>query len=190
MKHLGMIKDLNARERAAFVAMCCERMLLNYASFVRETNYGNLHTLRNALDCVWNWIATESRPINLEILATNCESVAPSTEEFHSIFTSAALDAATSIAIALRSIGGDWSDAAVRVAELSRDTVDLFVQELRGLDPNDEDFDCVLQNDELMRTEMSTQQRHLESLATAGISHPNLERLRNSVKRGSVFRPR
>ncbi|HBS64365.1 MULTISPECIES: YjaG family protein [unclassified Stenotrophomonas] len=155
-------------KRVAFMAYCCERMLPNYRSFQVDSGYGDLAPMRKALDAVWEWAASNNLPLDLAALASACEQQAPDTAEFSSIYTSAALDAATATAATLEALVDAAAKSLIEVATYARDTIDLFVQEVEELDPNAPDLERRIIEHALMQSELRTQR---ESLATLKDTH-------------------
>jgi len=151
-------------KRVAFMAYCCERMLPNYRSFQVDTGYGDVAPMRNALDAVWKWIEDGRAVPDLAVLASACEQQSPDTAEFLSIYTSAALDAATATAATLEALADATAKSVIDVASLARDTIDLFVQETEGLDPNDANLERRIIEHRLMQSELRTQKESLALL--------------------------
>lgn len=151
-------------KRVAFMAYCCERMLPNYRSFHAESAYGDASVLRGALDAIWEWIQTGQFSRDAAELGFACEQQAPDTTEFSSIYTSAALDVATATAATIEAIAEATEDKVVEVASLARDTVDLFVQEINELDPNDPDLEVKIAGSGLMQAELRVQRESLGTL--------------------------
>lgn len=152
-------------KRVAFMAYCCERMLPNYRSFQADAGYGDETPMRNALDAVWGWIATDRMPSDVTALASSCERQSPETSEFSSIYTSAALDSATATITTLEAMTEATVMRVIEVATLARDTVDLFVQEQEGLDPNSPNLERKITEHALMQAELSTQRESLKALS-------------------------
>ena len=150
------------------MVFCCERMLPNFKRFIIETGFGDAAVLRRALDAIWMWIENGTPPVALKELKAACEQQAPNTENFSSPYTSAALDAANSVAIALDAIEDDDAEHVVEVASLARDTVDLYVQEQLNLDPSEAEFENKILSSPLMQRELTHQYASLERLADLG----------------------
>ena len=151
-------------QRVAFMAACCERMLPNYETFHLQTGFGNPGVLRRGLDAVWAWIESDAPLEDATELISQVDLLAPSTEEFKSAYTSAALDAANSIAITLEAVGSASEDGVVEVASLARDTVDLFVQQRDDLDSSGADFENRINQSPLMQSELTAQRETMKEL--------------------------
>jgi uncharacterized protein len=158
------LQKLAPWKRIAFMAQVGERMLANYQHFSAETGFGDVSVLRNALDASWTWIESGRLPGNLAELRETCEQQAPDTEQFHSPYTSAALDAANVAAAILDALERPDEARPVDVASLARDTVDLFVQERMNLDPNAPGFEETILRHNLMQSELRRQRENLEAL--------------------------
>lgn len=156
---------LSGWQRVAFMAACCERMLPNYETFHLQTGFGNPGVLRRGLDAVWAWVESDAPLEDTAELISQVDLQAPNTEEFKSAYTSAALDAANSIAITLEAVGGASEDGVVEVASLARDTVDLFIQQHDGLSPSDPGFEDRIMESSLMQTELTAQNQSLKELS-------------------------
>lgn len=163
-KILLATEDMPDWKKLAFMAYCCERMLPNYLSFQIDTGYGDAAPMRSALDTVWRWIGNEQAVSDLDALASACEQQSPDTAEFSSIYTSAALDAATATAATVEALADATAKSVIDVASLARDTIDLFVQETEGLDPNDTGLERKIIEHPLMQSELRTQKESLELL--------------------------
>src|SRR4051812_43018516 len=117
------IAALPPSHRIVFAASCSERLIPNYAAFSRMEGWGDTGVLLHALNAAWDHIAgmSLSEPRVRELLAA-CERIAPDTEDFSSIYTSAALDATTAIIATLECcLAGDIQSAA-HAAQSARDT--------------------------------------------------------------------
>lgn len=117
---------LSIWKRIGFMAYCCERMIPNYRLFNEETGFGSVDVLRQALDSVWTWMERAESPLDLGRLVSACDLQAPDTEDFSSIYTSAALDAASAVALTLESIETAEVNQLIEVATLARDTAFMF----------------------------------------------------------------
>lgn len=158
----------------AFIAYCCERMLPNFEKFSRSTAWGDYGVLRSALDVIWDRVISDDVSINYSAIASSCDTQAPDTEMFSSEYTSAALDAANAIAIAVGSLN---EPKAFDISCLARDTVDMFVQYYENIDPRSEDIDSVITESALMQREILIQKRSLVVLSSLGEDRERLARL-------------
>lgn len=160
---------LSPWQRLAFVANCCERMIPNYRHFSAQSSFGDVNVLRNALDSVWLQVLGGGVNLDLASLPERCEAQAPDPSEFASIYASSALDAATAISIAASAAATQTDVSAVMsVAELARDTVDLYIQMTEDLDPNAPGFEAKILSSRLMQVELKRQRCALQLLKATG----------------------
>lgn len=169
-KMRNVLRTLPPWKRVAFMGSCCERMLPNYLTFSSETGYGDVTQLNRGLAEVWRWVETNQAPNDVDALVQACEQQGPDTAEFRSIYTSAALDAANSIATTLEALGEATEDRAIEVASLARDTIDLFVQQWNDLDPNDSEIERRIVESPLMQSELKMQRQCLERLSDDSVN--------------------
>lgn len=160
------LRGLEPWRAVAFMALLCERMALNYRRFHDETGFGNPAVLCSALEAIWEWIESGTRPEGLAELREACEEQAPDTERFNSRYTSAALDAASAVATTLDAIESPEHARPGEVAALARDTIDLYVQELENLDPSSPEFEQAILRHSLMQRELRHQRMDLDELTT------------------------
>jgi uncharacterized protein YjaG (DUF416 family) len=155
---------LDPWKRVAFMALSCERMVPNYDRFSADSGFGDPKVLRRGIDAAWSWLESERVPDDLKSMRAQVEQQAPNTEAFSSPFTSAALDAANAVASLLEALDEPGGADPVEVASLARDTVDLYVQEIENLDPNDRGLEDAIRRHPLMQTELRRQRDDLNYL--------------------------
>lgn len=174
-------------KQVAFMASTCERMLPNFDRFAAESGVGDPRVLRRGLDAVWSWVESDRAPDELGPLQDEVEWQAPNTESFSSPFTSAALDAANAVAIALDAVGDPDSASAVEVAGLARDTIDLHVQEVEDLDPNAPGLQKAIRRHPLMQAELRRQREDFAYLELCtGLRADAVRRLRAGSTGGAT----
>lgn len=167
----GQLKALPPGHRTAFAASCCERMLPNYAAFSRMEGWGRPETLRGALDEVWALLS--GRPAeegHVRSLFETCVELAPDTEDFQSLFVSAAGDAAAAVAYTLECcLDGDAGRASM-VGRLSTETLYQYLSSvndpLTGVHAADAGFEEQVLKAPLMLAELDRQERDVRLLQT------------------------
>jgi uncharacterized protein len=170
---------LDPWKRVAFMALCCERMVPNYDRFTADSGFGDSRVLRRGVDAAWTWLESGRLPDDLGTLRAQAEQQAPNMEDFSSPFTSAALDAANAVASLLDAVGEPEGADPVEVAGLARDTVDLYVQEIEKLDPNDRGLEDAIRRHRLMQAELRHQRDDLANLERwAGARNDAVRQLR------------
>jgi hypothetical protein len=157
---------LSSAKGFAFAGSCCERLLQNYKAFSVQESWGDPDGLTKALNLIWQLADTGVSVPNSAIreTITICDSAAPDTERYTSALTSAALDAANSIAEALEFAQDGNVDHLVTISSLSRDTIDLYVQRRDSVRYDDERFEETIARDPLMAAEIQKEQRDLDVL--------------------------
>lgn len=163
------LSTLPVRHRLAFAASCCERLIPNHYAFSRMEEWGNSSQLRQALDEVWEFLkGNELSEMLIGELMQRCEAQAPETEDFSSLFVSAAGDAAAAVVYTLECcLDGDANRAAL-VGRLAVDTIYQYL--LRVNDPQvgihgaDYSFEEQMLNAPLMVAELEKQQQDLVTL--------------------------
>lgn len=155
---------LDPWKRVAFMALCCERMVPNYDRFTADSGFGDAQILRHGIDATWSWLESDRAPDDLKSVRARIEQQMPNTEDFSSPFTSAALDAANAVASLLDALSEPDGADPVEVASLARDTIDLYVQEIDDLDPNDRELEDAIRRHPLMQAELRRQRDDLTHL--------------------------
>jgi hypothetical protein len=150
----------------AFGAACAERILPNYLRFMRETGWGRIDRLRRALDLVWKIVETDigtDEDVIRQILA-ECEATAPDSEDFGSLFTSGAQDACFAICNLLDFVLEKSNKCIVLAARYPTDSIDLYVQEVENIAPQDPMLESKILSHPLMQQELARQRRDLDVL--------------------------
>lgn len=164
-KIASRLKQLDHRSQVAFALSCVERMLPNYRAFQREHGWGNVQALIQGVEFAWKWIDGLIIPsARLSEVGAACYEQAPDTEDFQSQFVSPALDAATATTVLLDLIQTGDSAKALEIASLSRDTVDMFVQELEEMQANSPSLEEQIRLHPLMQAELERQNGDLDAL--------------------------
>lgn len=157
------LSNLQIYQQLAFGAACCERMISNYETFVREEAWRDVGPLRGALDALWD--ACEGQPLAEEAvrdLLARCEECAPDSEEFTSLYTSAAQDAVFAVCSLLDFLLDRNVDRIISASRFSIDSIDLIVQEREDMNPCDPLREQKILEHPLMQQELVRQQRDLK----------------------------
>src|SRR5215470_14621742 len=117
------LSKMEGHQQLAFGAACCERMLPSYETFMREANWGDVGPLRRALDTVWD-ACEGNRPGEAELreMLSQCEPCAHEAEDFESLYTSSAQDAAYAVCALLDFVLDGDPSRIVSVARFSTDS--------------------------------------------------------------------
>lgn len=159
------LTKLDSNKQLVFGALCCERLLPNYKAFQLETGWGNYCTIRNALDFVWETLNSDTiNPTEVKSVLESCEALTPDSDSFTSIYVTSAQDACFAVCSLLDFISADNVDRIVDVATLAIESVDLFVQETKCMDPYDPDLEQKILCHRLMQRELAQQDRELSAV--------------------------
>jgi uncharacterized protein YjaG (DUF416 family) len=177
----GSLRDelsrMPTRNRAAFAACCAQRMIPNYERFQALSGWGDPSVLRRALDYPWGILSSDAATdrAGLKRHEAACDTVTPDMDDFGRFdFASAALDAAVAVLGTLRCLETGEVDRAIDAATAARDSVDMHVQELEGLEPEDADLEARIVAHPLYQREMQHQQRILAHLTGAPALTPEI----------------
>jgi uncharacterized protein YjaG (DUF416 family) len=159
------ISRLPPRHRAAFAALCTERMLPNYAMFSRMCRWGDPQHLRESLEKVYDALSSGSVDSDaIRKLKASCEKMVPDLDDFADESVSWAADAGNALVATFECLlTGDPRQAAA-CATAAKDTVDNFIQEQTELSYSDPVLMGKLEDDPLLLREMSRQQYSLDAL--------------------------
>jgi hypothetical protein len=162
---LKQLKLVAFESAVAFGLACAERMLPNYDIFSTEKKWGDGRLLREGLDVVWTSVSSGDVPGGrIRECVTGCEAVTPDTDAFDSLYVSAALDAATATVALLNSLRSRDRNAVASVASWARDSVDMYVQEVEDMSPQDPRLEERILGHSLMQQELARQREDLERL--------------------------
>lgn len=176
------LSQLDSQRQLAFGASCCERLLPNYEAFYIDTKWGDLGPIREALDLVWSSLEGQVHSPEIVVQSiTLCENAAPDSEDFTSLYVSFAQDACFSVCGLLDFLLDNNVKEIVQAATYATSSVDLFVQEIENMRPNDPDLEQKILSHPLMQRELEKQQADLKSITQAPVLDAEfLTQLRNS----------
>lgn len=188
--HLAMaIASLQKHQGSIFGALCCERLLPAYEEFARETGWQGSGLLRRAIDLVWQAsLSQEPSESELEDLLLRCEACVPDSEDFTSLYTGLAQNAATAICSLIDYMLGGRLDDLLLVPRLAVESIDLLVQELSDMNPLDPTREVRIQSHALMRQELTRQARDVEAVRSVELhDSASVEALRKRAKAESIL---
>lgn len=158
------LNRLPPRHVLTFGVWLLERMLPNFAKFSAETQFEGVSILDEVVTYAWRVIETGDKDSLRAPSVTLCESILPDTEDFDSLYTSSALDAAVSACNLLLFIEKNQTDLVVEMAGLARDTADLLIQFSSPDWAYTKEFDETVRNHPLMQLELSCQESDIAFL--------------------------
>lgn len=176
------LRRLDSKRQLAFGAVCCERMLPNYLAFQQDAGWGDLTPVRKALDCVW--ASLYGQPLNsqeIRKVTASCEAAAPNSEDFVSLYVTSVQDACFAVCGLLEYLLESDVGKVVQAATYATDSVDLYVQEIENMVPNDPQLEQKILTHPLMQRELAQQEKDLKAIElTPSLSHEFLDQLKAS----------
>lgn len=159
---------LDTTQQITFGVLVCERLLPNYTAFQHDTGWGDVAPIRKALDFVWSTLESKSIDTQtVKIITESCETVAPGSEGFKSLYVSFAQDACFAACNLMDYILKNDVDKIIQVATYAIDSVDLYVQEVESISPNDPKLEQKILNHRLMQRELAQQKINLMDIEQA-----------------------
>ncbi len=153
-------------KQLVFLIAVCQRLIPSFSMFSKETGFSGEDILRGLLLKAWNNLFEGVTKVDFSAETYQAESLAPETENFDSIYTSSALDAAVSISLLMKSFCDNDTGTIVEAVTLICDSVDMYAQELENMNPNDSDLEEKILNHPLMQQELERQCEDLEFIET------------------------
>ena len=138
-------------------------MIPNFEAFAARNSIDGT-TLRSAEAFFWNEYPNGFTGKDYGHWAAKCEKLAPRPEDFDDILVSAAMDAAVATAMIFRCLEQRDVERIVEISTLARDSVDMYVQEIENLDPQDPNLEKKIENHPLMLLEVQRQVRTVDLL--------------------------
>jgi len=142
----------------------------SYRRFAEESGSGDMTPLARALDVLWNASRTGVCPPDTVCrkFVSECEAQAPSSEVHASLFTTSAQEAAFAICSLLDYCIDRNVDQVLLAARYPTDSVDLYVQELEQMSPQDPDLEQRILRHPLMQQELAREHRDLTAIEING----------------------
>jgi uncharacterized protein YjaG (DUF416 family) len=180
------LAELPQWKRTAFIVGLAARLLPHYRRFSSAAGFGNVSLLEGALIRACHFVETGDSLGELQLLRAECEEQTPDTTLFSHPLTSAALDAALVVILAVEEMAAPNARHAFRAAMLARDTVDLFVLGLEEVDINNlsPSPEAIVLRHRLMQCELQRQRESIAilrrgDLAREAVAHELRSRLRS-----------
>lgn len=176
------LSQLSKQKQLAFGLFCCERLLPNYIIFSQENNWGDIIILRESTLKVWSVLSgLKLTKDDIDLVVTRCEEVTPDSDEFDSLYVSFAQDACFSVCCLFDFILNGESGRIAQIAEFATDSLDLYIQEVENLQPNDTELEQKILENPLMQNELSRQAQDISNLEV--LSNPIDEESINRLQR-------
>lgn len=161
------LESLSHSNRIAFSASCCDRMLPNYIEFSKQEQWGDYKAFQHVMNEIWNHVLKNHLSSDdIKQYLKKCEELTPHEDDFNSIYVSFAVDAGSSLYNTLKYCLDGEIKHLLFVADYSRATVDLFIQEKENMHPGDPELEEKILNNPLMVRELIRQQEDIDFLKT------------------------
>ncbi len=159
------LTKIECKRQLAFGAACCERLVPNYSAFQKDTGWGSIQPIREALNIVWSSLCGYCpNSKDIKQLLASCEAVAPNSDDFKSSYVSFAQDADFAVCGLLDYLLESNIEKISQAAIYATDSVDLYVQEIENMDPNDVKFEHNILTHRFMQRELQRQKDDLDFL--------------------------
>lgn len=152
-------------KQLVFLLTVCQRLIPSFRAFSKETGFTGEKTLLSLVQKAWDTLLNGVSKADYSSEMAQAESLAPDTEDFDSAFVSSALDAVVAISLLMKSFNDGQTDTIIEAVTLIRDSVDMYVQEMEDMDPNDPNLEARILNHDLMQRELKRQREDIEYLS-------------------------
>lgn len=124
----AILVQISPEMRTLFAASCCERLLPNYQAFTILDRWGNFKVLRQGLDSVWgHFLGKELTEKRIETTIRKIEENMPESEDFSSLYSELAADAAEAMIYTLSSIITDDVDVVLNVSNICINSIENYL---------------------------------------------------------------
>ncbi len=161
------LRLLHKERPLAFAASCCARNIHHYQPFQQEEGWGDETPLFETLYYLWELLAKTSS-FSLEKISTlqeRCERIIPHSEDFSSLHTPYALNAALALYYVLEYLQKRELQALVYCAEQAINSIDLYLKRGCRIDSNTPEGKVQILEHPLMQQELRLQDQALMELA-------------------------
>ncbi|WP_148252627.1 YjaG family protein [Aidingimonas lacisalsi] len=156
------LRRLTKRQRTAFMAALCERLLPNYGLYADTSGEGDVVALRNILDLVWESLLVVDARIDFGRQAEKLSELQPPADD-DSFGARRALETTMAIAATLDVLQGDAEEAVFEVSRVSQAGVIAFIELTESIDDEGSLADA-LRNHPLMDDEDRFQSAVLDAV--------------------------
>lgn len=153
-------------KQLAFLLIVCQRLIPSFRAFAGKPRGKKDESLLNdILNKAWSTLLSGVTKADFSNEVVQAESVAPETEDSELLYVSSVLDASVAIGLLMKSFSDGQTDTIIEGVTLIRDSVDMYVQELENMVPNDPELEIKVLNHELMQQELKRQREDIEFLS-------------------------
>lgn len=166
----GMIGVLGEAHCCLVAALVCDKLYPNYLLFTETNNWGNPSLFRAGIALLFEAAAVGRRPVSeAQKLDNELDSAFPDLDDFTSSEASYAFDASSALASALNFLITEEKEHVVNCSVTAFDTVDMFVQMLHQMEPNEPNMEQLINGDPYMQREVERQRQVLNLLSARSI---------------------
>lgn len=185
------LNKMSGNRQLTFGVLCCERLVPNYMAFQAGAGWGDQAGLRKSLDLTWSWLLGEKiEEVEIKNSIARCEKLAPSSDDFDLLLVTAAQDACFAICCALDWLLKEDVGKVVQAANYAIDSIDLYVQEIESMWPEDPGLESKILLHPLMQKELRKQHdqlAYLESTPIAGVEAvKEVKRMYGALREGNL----
>ncbi len=114
------LERLESWQHVTFMACLCERMYPNYATFCKQTGFGDGHIYRRILDLIWETLTVKDAKVNFDSQLEKLEEAIPAADDFDLYGVYPAIDACVALSELLHSrLSGETLEHAIEVSKTS-----------------------------------------------------------------------
>lgn len=151
---VAAVNRLSAPGKAGFAYAVCARMQPHYGAFAEAEGWGDPAALQAALTTLYGAVFAPAAAQEVQRTTAAVEAATPDSDDFGSVLGALAQDACGALLSAL-----DWllhaeEQRLVEVLTFAHNTVDLYVQEVLALEPNDPALEQQIAEAPAMRREI------------------------------------
>lgn len=177
--------SLNKRQRLAFMAALCERLLPNYTLYAQMTEQGEPQGLRAVLDLVWEALLVKDARIDFARQAEKLSELEPPAGD-DSFGARRAVETVVALSALLDALQGDAEEAPQEVSQVSRNGVQAFIEMTEGSDEDDAERNAArIRQHPLMDDEFDFQEAVLERVEDE-LDRDALKALRRFGRNGGI----
>lgn len=151
---VAALNRLPAAGKRGFVYAVCARMLPHYLAFVEAEGWGHPAAVQAALATLHGAVFAPPAPLAVQRATAALEEATPDSDDFGSVLGALAQDACCALLSALDWLHNADEQRLAEVLALAHSTVDLYVQEVLALEPNDPELEQKIAAAPAMRREI------------------------------------
>ncbi|QNH61587.1 DUF416 family protein [Hymenobacter sediminicola] len=140
--------------KAVIAALTCAKMQPLYAAFCESESWGNSGVYEDGIQALFSFALTNSADEAVRVLP-EFEQWFPDLDDFESILTSYAFDSSVALTEALLFVSTQDNIHFENHLTAATDCIDMFVQDLLDLDPNQPDLNKIIEASGYMQREFA-----------------------------------